>query len=400
MHLEDRDNNVAEHLGLQDYSDSLCSRSNGDEESEHQDGSSDSSGQPVLSDIDAGVDSSDVDAGVESGGDEEIRDSDEGSDNGNEDPFSDHLYTGCSKTTNEAIHELITIYMCHNLTQSALKDILKLYNSSLPPYHSMPLSHHLLLKRVNKYSVPLFEVEHYYCRPAMHSVQTKEDPCKDCGSTDIGVFYELPLEKRLKFLFEHRGLADLIDKYSTRRRQRRGNSMSDILDGSEYKRVWEVIVTVGNTQYKLTLILITDGVTTHKSSKAKFWPLLITFMEIPSECRAAFTIVWGLWFDKKLKPNINIFLKSFVNSLIKIAEDGGVTWQHPQTKAFHQSPVLCPFLIADAPARASCLNMQEHQSKYACSTCVQKTKKLPPPPVVPGQKQKKSHQNSGHMRKW
>jgi len=215
----------------------------------------------------------------------------------------------------------------------------------------------------------------------MHTVVSKSGSCAVCQSVDIGVFYELPLENILKFLLEQRDLATLIDQYSETRSQNDGTKC-DITDGSEYQRVWSGITN----QYKLTLILNTDGVSPHKSSKAKFWPLMFTIMEVPPHLRFSFTVVWGIWFDKKLKPDMNLFLKPFVSSIVKTNEDGGVSWKNSMTNVTHRSPVRAPLIVADAPARAAVLNMQEHQAKYACNACEQKTSKLPVSPVAPGEK--------------
>ncbi|KAE8740268.1 hypothetical protein FOCC_FOCC014229 [Frankliniella occidentalis] len=309
---------------------------------------------------------------------------DGGSSFNGEDPFEDNsLYPGCDKTKDEAIYELINVYLCKKLPKSALKDILRFYVTSLPPDHVMPSSVYLLFQYVRDFSLPLNEIEHYYCRPAMHPVASKSGPCT-CGAVDIGVFYELPLENSIKFLFEQRGLASLIDSYSETRRQR-GANICDITDGSEYRRVWGGI----SSKYKLTLILNTDGVSPHSSSKARFWPLMFTIMEVPPHLRASFTIVWGIWFDKKFKPNMNLYLEPFVSSLVKLHRGGGVSWKNPSTDTNHVSPVRAPVMVADAPARAAVMNMQEHQAKYACNACEQKTSKLPAPPTAPGEKKKR-----------
>ncbi|KAK3925205.1 Halomucin [Frankliniella fusca] len=303
-----------------------------------------------------------------------------------DDPFEvNSLYPGCGKTKDEAIHGLINVYLRNKLSKNALKDFLNLYVSSLPTNNVMPRSVYHLLQYVNNLSMPCFNyvIEHFYCRPGMHLVVSKLEPCATCNSENFGVFYELPLEKIIKFLFEHRGLADLIDKYSENRG--RDGVIRDVLDGSEYLRVWS---DVGVKKYQLTLILNTDGVSPHASSKAKFWPLMFTIMEIPPRLRSSFTLVWGIWFDKKLKPNMNLFLKPFVSSLVKINSEGGVSWKNPTTSLTHTSLVRAPLIVADAPARAGVLNMQEHQSKYACNACEQKTSKLPPPPTLPGERKK------------
>jgi len=119
------------------------------------------------------------------------------------DPFEvNSLYPGCEKTKDEAVYELMRVYLGNKLSKTALKDILKLYVSSLPATNVMPPTVYLLLKYVHSLSLPLNEIEHYYCRPTKHSVASKFGPCVSCNSSDIGVFYEVPLENLIKFLFE------------------------------------------------------------------------------------------------------------------------------------------------------------------------------------------------------
>jgi len=113
---------------------------------------------------------------------------------------------------------------------------------------------------------------------------------------------------------------------------------------------------------------------------------MFTIMEVPPHLRSSYTIVWGIWFDKKLKPDMNLYLKPFVSSLVKMERVGGVSWKNPSTGTVHISPVRAPIFVADAPARAAILNMQEHQAKYACNACEQKTSKLAAPPIIPGGK--------------
>ena len=249
----------------------------------------------------------------------------------------------------------------------------------------MPRSVHHLMAYVEKFAIPVKEVRHFYCFPLMHSVNPKNSPCgfNGCESVDIRVFYELPIDQQIRYLFEQRGLARVIDKYAEKRANMR-DKICDVSDGSEYIRVWQGVVA----KYKLTLILNTDGVDPYNSSSAKLWPFMFTFVEVPPHLRSSFTIVWGIWFDKHKKPDMNLYLKPFVSALEIINGEGGVTWKHPESNEVHRSPIRAPVIIADAPARAAVLNMQEHQSKYACNTCEQKTTKLPAPPVVEGQKRK------------
>ena len=78
-----------------------------------------------------------------------------------------------------------------------------------------------------------------------------------------------------------------------------------------------------------------------------------------------------------------------MTSLSKIHDEGGVTWKHPDSGLQLQSPVKAPLIVADAPARPAVLNMQEHNAKYACNTCEQKSNKLPASLIVESEKRKR-----------
>lgn len=97
------------------------------------------------------------------------------------DPFEDNLlYPGCEKSKDVAILELMDIYLTNHLTKTSLEQFLCLYVSSLPSTHNMPPSVYHLFNYVKKLSIPIKEVQHFYCRPKLHSVESAVDPCKEC----------------------------------------------------------------------------------------------------------------------------------------------------------------------------------------------------------------------------
>lgn len=68
------------------------------------------------------------------------------------DPFEDNLlYPGCEKSKDEAILELMDIYLTNHLTKTSLEQFLCLYVSSLPSTHNMPPSVYHLFNYVKKY---------------------------------------------------------------------------------------------------------------------------------------------------------------------------------------------------------------------------------------------------------
>lgn len=75
-------------------------------------------------------------------------------------------------------------------------------------------------------------------------------------------------------MFEYKHLADVFDK-SLQHRNTDINIITDITDGSEYKRV-----NNGRKQYDITLMLNIDGACIKKSSTASLWPICFTIAEV------------------------------------------------------------------------------------------------------------------------
>ena len=176
-------------------------------------------------------------------------------------------------------------------------------------------------------------------------------------------YFEFPIDEQIKFLFEHRNVLEILLKPS----ECSSNIISDIVDGSEYKRANRFM-----GKHDLTLILNTDGVSYSKSSKTAFWPVIFMIAEIPQHLRENFLIVCGAWYDKK-KPNMNTFLRPFCLKLKECFEKG-ITWTNPKTKEQFVSRVTAPLIIADAPARAQVQNILNFNGRYGCNICEIKNK--------------------------
>lgn len=71
----------------------------------------------------------------------------------------------------------------------------------------------------------------------------------------------------------------------------------------------------------LTLQFNTDGLNPFKSSKNSVWPILVCVNELPYVLRRKNITLCGLWFNSK-KPDIDLFLSSFVEELQALHRDG------------------------------------------------------------------------------
>ncbi|KAK3932990.1 LOW QUALITY PROTEIN: hypothetical protein KUF71_017178 [Frankliniella fusca] len=218
---------------------------------------------------------------------------------------------------------------------------------------------------------PDVEVEvHFYCEVCLLYYQEKPNRCTVCEKeTECGEFYTFDVVKIIKFLFESRNLASMIDSTP------QGDPLliKDLQDGYVYKNL-----NSERGKYDVNLVLSTDGVRVRKGSSKELWLLMFSPVEVPPHARESYTYIIGVWHDK-VKPRGNTFLKPFCRSL-KAVENVGVNWKHPLTGHVHCSSIRITLLVADAPARAMCLNVMNFNSKNGCNICEITTQRVRPEP--------------------
>lgn len=290
------------------------------------------------------------------------------------------LCSNSCMTVDTAVLNFVHIYITNNKTNGCLKDDLRFLTSALPKQNEMPKTVFKLFEYVKQQAPPCKIITHYCCKICQFYYGTrKEVLCKACNS-DRGYisFFEIDIIDQIRYLFECKHLADVLDKA---RRNIDINVITDITDGSEYKRV-----NTNRKQYDITLMLNTDGACIKKSSTASLWPICFMIAEIPPYLRRSFIMCAGIWYANT-KPEMNTFLRPLCLKLQFCFKQGGLTWIHPTTNTSYKSLIRAPLIIADAPARAMVLNMQNHNGKYGCHTCEIKTKRIHNP--KPGKKHRR-----------
>lgn len=296
---------------------------------------------------------------------------------------SPDLYAGSCVSQDEAVLEIMKLFVKHKMEKTVVGSFLQTTLKLIPNNNNMPKSQHLLFQYVEKLCPISREIVHYYCSVCHFYLGTTEKHCTvpNCGNPPKK-FYQLSISDQIKYLFEHQGLAEIIDKYESQRQSRSNNSLlSDLCDGSEFKR------SRIPGKYNLTTLGHTDGIPISESSNMSMWPLENVISELPPHLRYKFVIICAIWIDES-KPTLNTFLKPYVEELKLLATDG-VKWIHPVTKESHTTFVTNPSFCVDAPVRSSIQNCQSFNSKYGCNMCEQKTKKLPQEPVQLGVQRKK-----------
>lgn len=292
------------------------------------------------------------------------------------------IYENSRQTTDEAVLSFLQLYVKHKLTKNALKGILKTVCDVLPVPNNMPTTIFKLFKYVTDLAPPCTVIKQYYCKSCQ--ICYDDETVQKCrtyllSDENIGVFYELDVVNQIKYMFEHRNLYRIVQQH----KPRDSGVITDITDGSEYLRVnYSEVHKRGS--YDLTLILNTDGLSLKKSSTGNCWPLMFTIAEIPKNLRNNFVIIIGMWYDNR-KPLMNSFLQPFCKKF-KTCFDKGINWIHPINKTQHNSKVVVPLIVADAPARAQIQNILNFNGRYGCNLCEIKTRKCK---ILPNKKRKR-----------
>lgn len=297
------------------------------------------------------------------------------------------LYEGSKHTVDQAVSDVLGDYVKNSESKESLKDHLSTFIKYLPKANIMPKSVYMLLKYVQDLAPLHVQREHRYCKNCrILFKELNQLSCHLCSCDKFKKVYTFSIEDQIRHYFEHGNLKDIIDK------QRQQNNLNDgkirdISNGSEYLRV----KTEGG--YDLILLLNTDGVSISNSSDSEIWPILYVICEIPPQYRSSYLLVSGVWHDE-VKPPMNVFMKPLVEELVELSNKRGVSWCKDGVQ--YRSEVRAPVICADAPARAYLLNVMNHNSKYSCNLCEQKSKRIP---LTIEEQQKKAEGNKKIRRK-
>lgn len=276
----------------------------------------------------------------------------------------EYVCRGSNMTAKEALLDQLKLFVDQRWTKTSLDKNIKFIKRLLPDPNSFPSSGKNALKQLESLTSSCSEVGYSYCNECL----LLSGACNHTAGESK--FYSFPIGEQIKHMFEQRGLASAVEFYHNHHSKKDG-FICDITDGTEYLKIR---VKLSN-KFDLVLLWNTDGVSLSNSSKLELWPILCTICEVPPRLRASFIILAGVYVGYK-KPNMNVFLKPFCDSLQNLWEEG-VSWVHPVSKETIISKIAAPVLSADAPAKALVLVTKNHNSRFGCNTCEQKTKKIP-----------------------
>lgn len=129
------------------------------------------------------------------------------------------------------------------------------------------------------------------------------------------------MEVQLKEIVERDGVWRTIQDYVNQRTAQH-TTISDIVDGEEYKKLKENGGFLTNNS-NVTLSMFMDGIPLFQSSKVSLWAVYLIINELPPKQR--FTrknmILWGIWQGRS-KPHMNMCWRPLVEDLVHLYQRG------------------------------------------------------------------------------
>jgi len=175
------------------------------------------------------------------------------------------------------------------------------------------------------------------------------------------------LKYQLTKMLSNSNIQQNVLKYIRQRNNRKNtdrNGISDVWDSELYQELSSKYSD--ETEY-LTYNFNIDGMPIFKSSKKSNWPVLLCINELfPSE-RFKHVLLCVLWIgSKEPTPQMNTFLKQFVEEAIQLSEEGIVIDNGQRQIIFKLAPMCC---IVDSVARPIVQNRLQYNGYHSCSWC-------------------------------
>ena len=298
-----------------------------------------------------------------------VEQSSDQSENSENDNKHKPIFSGCDLKLGTAMLLLCLLMMKHNLTQSAMDDLLVLLTVLLPNGNLIARSYSEFSKFFGKLKHPLRY--HYYCSFCLMPLKGTTDNCcanKSClqdltAKGSKSYFVEVPIISQLQTLFSRPGFHDsLLHRFKWK-----SGSLRDIYDGRVYKELSGNGVL--NSPDAISFLINTDGAPVFKSSKVSIWPVYLMINELPLiQRRKKENIIFaGLWFGDR-KPIMLSYLEPTFDALNKLEQ--GVNMCSSDRGEF----LLKAALIAcscDLPAHAMITNFVQYNGRYSCPKCAQ-----------------------------
>lgn len=269
----------------------------------------------------------------------------------------------------ELLLMLIKYALIHSLSLSAVVNLFMIINCIFAR-PIIPDTRYLIDKLFN----PLNSVTFHALCPECGidiGIFKRSDLSKHCSLCNINVDVKTPMYKEFFVTLDpSTKIKSLLETNSTyysyvMNSRQTDNILRDIYDGKNYRKFVESLELSDRNNF-VSATFNTDGAPLFESSAYSIWPIYMMLNELPFSVRSSELIVVGLWFGKS-KPNMNIFLKPFVDDMNRLSKDGvkcNIDNEESLIKVF------CLTCCVDSIARAPMQGLTQFNGKYGCNWCL------------------------------
>ena len=286
---------------------------------------------------------------------------------------NDKIHPALQITKGQTLSLTLAFYLRHNLTKTALHDLLCLLNNVVP--HCVPTSKYFK-ERYFIYENSKTEM-HFYCPKCQTYLGTKTDSPFECpicvDSTVITAkmcikqedyFLVHPIKDQLAFFFENRNLYKILE--AQKRKLLDPTKKGEVFTGDRYNNS-DVKDFLNESPYNFTMTFSSDGIKPLKASSLSLWPITCSINELETHQKSKFLTLCCLYSGNN-KPPPETILKPFVEQTISLFENG-FDW-HDSSGKKNNSKVMFCLCVADALARAMFCNLVQFNGAYGCGLCL------------------------------
>lgn len=280
-----------------------------------------------------------------------------------------HPNTNC--TVYDAILMIYTYSTRHGLTWEAIEDLARLMNRVIGE-KKIPPSKYIFKKKFQRDECK--PVKHFLCHKCelylgtfSHLKESKQQRCPNCSTpiqTDTKYkknhFVTIPLKSHLQNVLE-RNSDKLTFDYD-----QRSAVIRDVHDALYFQLLRN---NYPSTSF-ITMSFSVDGASLFKATKEKsVWPLQFIVNEINLEDRFKRENVLCSAVSYGKTPNMQVFLKPFINEINQINAEGGLTFKMKsgETKTVMIQPMI---FTGDILAKQYVLNKASFHGYDGCSYCL------------------------------
>jgi hypothetical protein len=265
----------------------------------------------------------------------------------------------CSKT--DAMLMILMFYLRHNLSLTALDDLLFLINTILG-VSSLPKSTFLFKKMFPATVKPEF---HFFCPNCFLNLENHDKTINSCPKCESSIGFETITGKNFFVTMKVESqIKDVLKKNKDKvlyvNNAEQNSGISDISDGKLYEPYLQTKT--------VTLTLNTDGAKVFKSSKkGSLWPIQLIINELDPSVRfnPENIIICGLWFGSD--PPMELFFKPLVEEIRELNRRKILT--EINNEKIMVKVVLC-ICTADTLGKDKLQKKKQFNGSLACSYCL------------------------------